>query len=102
MNPTHLMVRARGTALVQDLEALDHDLRRYIGRHIGEADGVPSFIPNDEPSKIPNRHEYRRKVVEGSLEACDAETAEACFGVGWSSKWKPEVEPAKASKKGDV
>ena len=99
--PTHLTVRAKGLALVQDLEALESNppIRRYIGRKADHSvqEGGLAFVPVDAPVKVPNRHEYRRKVVEGSLEACDAETLEAC---GLKFIADAAIEATPVSKKG--
>lgn len=85
-----LRVRASGTALVQDLEAFDAGVRRYIGRQLDptqgevykDAEGVQRrqavFVPLDKPQEVPARAEYVRAVRDGDLEAADQATAEYC------------------------
>jgi hypothetical protein len=79
MTISKLRVKARGTAMVCDLEAMEAGARRFVGRKhdpsLGLAGGWP---PHEDAVEVPNSHEYRKHVIEGDLEAADEETAKAC------------------------
>jgi len=79
-----LRVRARGTALVMDYEAMEAGIRRYIGRvrddsSIDPAAGVGiGFRPLEVAVEVPATAEYARHVRHGDLYAADEATAAYC------------------------
>ena len=101
MAPKTLCVRARGDALLQDYEAMDARVKRFVGRKLVEVE--PSkwgFVPTGESVSVPFRGEYVRAVQEGDLWAADAATAAAC-GVDFDPKFgAPGKADASAEKKG--
>jgi hypothetical protein len=102
-----LRVRARGTALVCDIEALDAGVKRFIGRKIvcirpanpavKDDPGEWGFAPTGEAVTVPARAEYVRDVKEGSLEAADAETAALC-GVPFEQHYGDEAPAVDVAK----
>jgi hypothetical protein len=95
-----LRVRARGTAMVPNMEALDAGARRFIGRvfdpTLGPAGGWPA---SPDITEVPRRAEYLFAVRDGDLWAADEETAQFC-GVKFDPSFGGEgEEPAKKSKK---
>lgn len=76
-----IRVRAKGSAMVPDLEAHEAGARRYIGRRhdpnighdvtdehgrvVGKSGGWP---PLDEPVEVPARAEYLAAIRDGDLE----------------------------------
>lgn len=79
MAPKTLKFRARGTALCQDFERLEHAVRRYIGRKFQEVEtGSFGFVPTGEAEEVPYRHEYVKACKDGDLYAADEATAAAC------------------------
>lgn len=84
MVPTTLRVRARGTALVHRLEAMNSSPRQFVGRVWVEIDGKWGLKAVDEDCEIPFRAEYVSAVKSGELWAADQETASAC-GVPFDS-----------------
>lgn len=95
MAVTTLRVRARGAALVHNLEAVNASPRRFIGREWVIEDGRHGTRPHGETVEVPNRAEYRACVREGSLWAADAETAAEC-GVAFDALFgeaAPTPEP---------
>jgi len=93
-----LRVRAKGTALVSDYEAMEAGVRRYIGRKldtstVDAAAGVGiGFRPTDAAVEVPVTGEYVRHVQHGDLWAADAETAERC-GVAFDPTFGGSVDP---------
>lgn len=81
-----LSFRASGTALVQDFDAMEHGIRRYIGRVAIDKDGKPTHDPGsvagwkvkDEPQEVPYRAEYVKAAKDGDLVPADDATAAAC------------------------
>ncbi len=95
-----LCVRARGDALLQDYEALDAGVKRFVGRQFKEVEpGQWGFVPTQDSAKIPYRAEYVRAVKEGDLWAADAATAAAC-GVEFDSKFGASDAPGAPEKGG--
>jgi hypothetical protein len=84
MSLTTLRVRARGTALVHSLEAMNANPRVFIARKWTTVDGRAALEPTAEAAEIPNRAEYRTAVKEGSLWPADEATAKEC-GVTFDS-----------------
>lgn len=83
MAPKVLRVRAKGTAMVQDLEAMDAGVRRFLGRKLTEVEpGVWGFVPREEAVEVPYRAEYVAELKAGCLEPADAETAKVA-GLAW-------------------
>ena len=78
-----LRVKPVGTAMVQDFEALDGGVKRFIGRRLDVAAG--GFVPVDVVQEIPFRAEYMQAVRDGDLECADAESAALC-GVRFIAK----------------
>lgn len=90
MKPKTLRLRARGTAMVTDYEAMDAGVKRFIGwklnPSLGEAGG---FESNDSITEKPARAEYLMALASGDLWPADKDTAEAAsvdfdptFGAG--------------------
>lgn len=88
-----LKVKAKGTAMVHNFEALDAGVLRFVGRKhdptIGETVEViennlkrtiktGGWAPTGEAEEVPDRHEYRHAVKAGDLEAADEATAKLC------------------------
>lgn len=84
-----LRVRAKGTALVTNYEALDAGTKRYVGwKHEQQPSGEWAFVTSGEET-VPYRAEYVMAVKDGDLEVADEATAKICG-----------VAAAKAPKKG--
>lgn len=78
-----LRVRAKGTAMVQDLEAMDAGVRRFVGRKFTEVEpGRWGFVPTADAVELPYRAEYVAEIQGGALEPADEETAMVA-GVAW-------------------
>lgn len=109
------IVKAHGEALVPDYTALEHGVRRYIGRRHDATIGTDAevfdpdrgekvrfktggWVPTDEPQEVPPLIEYARHIADGDLEAGDDETlAWASSVVGRELRHrdaKPENAPA--------
>lgn len=83
-----LRVKARGSAMCPDYEAMEARTRRYIGRKLvlgeafkdaeGEDRRRAEFHPTGEVHEIPVRHEYVLAVKDGDLWAADEDTAKYC------------------------
>lgn len=85
-----LRILARGSASVPDYVKLANSIKagvplpaasRLIGRDFvldesGKTMG--SYPAKPVPTEVPDVHEYRQHVIEGSLWAADEATAEAC------------------------
>lgn len=84
-SPSKLRFYAQGTALVQNFEALDANITRFVGR---KYDGHLGFDKTGEVDEVPNRAEYRWACEEGELAPADAETAKAC-GVSFAEAKSP-------------
>lgn len=71
-----IRVRAAGSALVPDFDALDGGLLRFVGRRHN-----PSLGPNGgweplaTPVEVPARAEYLQELRAGALEPADEATA---------------------------
>lgn len=97
----HLTVRARGTALVSDFDALDRPkpLRRFIGRQYvqDKVTGRWGFMPTGKPEQVRHRSEVLKAVRDGDLWAADEDTAKVC-GVRFDPTFgEPPAPPAPAS-----
>mgnify|MGYP001609525648 CR=1 FL=1 len=92
-----LLVRARGTASVPDILAMEAGMKRFIGRrpvYDFGPDKVLAFVPTNENQEIPPLFEYKRAVKEGELWAANQETAVEC-GVVFDPKFGvPDAEKA--------
>lgn len=77
MQPKTLKFRAVGMALVQDYEAMEGGVRRYVGRKATVIDDRLAW-PAEGVAEVPYRNDYVAACVAGDLEAADAETAKAC------------------------
>jgi hypothetical protein len=98
---THLLVRARGTARVQDFDALDAGIHRYIGRRVDASACVtaedhkphhgntPDFVHTGQTCRVTNRREVLMALRDGDLWAADEETAKAAFGPAWRDHFDP-------------
>ena len=74
-----LKVQASGTSLVQDYEALESGVRRFIGRQYDASVGVAGgWVPKEEISVIPFRAEYVQAIKDGDLSSDDSETLRLC------------------------
>lgn len=74
-----LNVRAVGDALVQDYQAMQSGMRRYIGRKYDSSVGDNGgWIMLDEELQIPDCAEYRHEIKQGNLQAADEYTAHIC------------------------
>ncbi len=74
-----LRFRARGTALVQNYEAMEARIKRFIGRRYLEVEpGVFGFVPTGETDEVKYGAEYVRACKDGDLWPADLETAQAC------------------------
>ena len=78
MDSKTLRVRARGTALVQRLDAVGSQVRQYVGRAYVSLPEGGGFAPTADDVELPNIAEYRQAVKEQGLWAADEETAKAC------------------------
>lgn len=71
-----LLVRASGSALVPDFEALEGGVLRYVGRRhdpsLGKNGG---WVPVAEPAQVPHRVEYVQELKAGALLPANEETA---------------------------
>lgn len=98
---------ARGTDLVQDIDAMEAGVRRYIGRRSIDKDGKPTSVislvagwdVSKEPSVVPYHYDYVKAAKDGCLWPADKETADAC-GVPFDPKFGAESSPDE-KKKGD-
>jgi len=105
--PQKLSFRARGTDMVQDLEAMEAGIRRYIGRKAVNKDGAQAgsvadlvgWVSTDAAQEVPYRHEYVRAARDGGLWCADKATADAC-GVEFDPSFGAAPKP-KDSTKGD-
>jgi hypothetical protein len=85
-----LRVKARGTAMVPDIDAMNGHRRAFIGRFLDKSQGEKYtdfegvsrqqavFGVVDGDVEVPSYHEYMRSVKDGDLWAADFETAEYC------------------------
>jgi hypothetical protein len=87
-----LKVKAVGDSPVQNYQAMQEGLRRYIGRvydasllkydeeseEVGKVSHKGGWILLDEVVEVPNTTEYRHEVKEGNLVAADEQTAMIC------------------------
>lgn len=87
-----LRVRAVGDALVTDFEAMQHGIRRFIGRKLVLTEDGRHGFESTGVAEVDNLEHYRIALRYGDLEACDAETA-AAAGVPW-----PEPKKAQGAK----
>jgi len=82
MHPKTLRVRASGTALVQDYDALERPtpVTRFIGRKYAEKPEAPGefgFVPSGD-EEVPYRPEYLKALLDGDLDPADEATAAIC------------------------
>jgi len=79
MTPKKLRFRARGTALVQNLERLEAGIKSFIGRKFVQADFEQwGFEPTGEAEEVAYRAEYVKACKDGDLDPADEATAKAC------------------------
>lgn len=96
--PATLRFRARGTALVPNIDLQIARVRGFIGReyvHVKPSDGPEAaallsgqtldkeggrwmFRAVEEPTELPYRHEYVKACKDGDLWPADQDTADAC------------------------
>ena len=96
MAPKMLKVLPVGTALVQDVDALEGGRNAFVGRKWVPVPDEPErygWAPTDEVAEVPFRPEYLDALKTGGLEPADADTAKLC-GVAW----KAPAPAAKAPK----
>lgn len=75
----NLTVKAVGSAMVPNYEALDAGILRFVGRRHDTTVGANgAWVGTDESVTLPARAEYVQEVKAGALAPCDAETARAC------------------------
>lgn len=73
---TMLSVRANGSALVPDYDAIDGGTLRFVGRrHDPKLGKNGGWVPLDAPVSVPCRGEYLQELRSGALLPADAETA---------------------------
>lgn len=76
--PEKLRFRARGTALVPNLDRITQP-PTFVGRVYKEVSpGKWGFAPVDEDTEVPYRAEYVKACADGDLYPADEETAAAC------------------------
>ncbi len=75
MSDKKMRVKARGTAMVCDYNALEAGGRRFIGRAYDPNMGTSGGWPTTGVQEVPYRIEYADAIRNGDLEAADAETA---------------------------
>lgn len=75
MKRTMLRVRAVGDTRVVDLEAMNANARRFVGRVWD--DEAKDFVATKESAAVPDRHEYRVAIEAGELELVNGEIADA-------------------------
>lgn len=79
MSDDKVRVRARGTALCPDFDAMDRDppLRRSLGRKYQEiAPGKFAWVPSGQAEAVTKRAEIARAIADGDLFAADQATAD--------------------------
>jgi hypothetical protein len=74
-----LTVTTNGQRMFPNLEALDANQKRFIGRTYQPIDMdkgvlVYGFVPTNEPVTIPLREEYMQALLDGDLIAADQAT----------------------------
>lgn len=77
MSSNTLRVRARGMALVENVDAIGASQRRFIGRKWQQVDGRWACVPVDGDVEVRDCAEYRMAILDGSLWAADQATADA-------------------------
>lgn len=94
---------ARGTAMVQDIDAMYAGRRQYVGRRLDPTKGEKFvdpedgktmrqqavFAPTKEPSEVRLHPEYIKAVADGDLWPADEKTAQLC-GVKFDSSFGGE------------
>ena len=79
MQGKSLRFRAVSGAQIQNIEALENGVKRFIGWRYQEVEkGVWGFVRQTEPDTVSWRPEYAQFVREGSLVCADKETAAIC------------------------
>lgn len=101
MQKQTLRVLPVGTALVTDFEAMEHGIRRFIGRQFAPVEDAPGrfgFVPTGQAAEVPLTAEYVRALHDGSLEPADEATARA-VGLPWKKAAPPSAAaPTTATK----
>lgn len=70
-------VRARGTALCPDFEAIERGVRRMIGRTYEQVTpGQWGWKPTNKAESVPRCRDIAHAIAHGDLFAADADTAE--------------------------
>lgn len=97
-----LRFRARGEALVQNLEKLEAGIKSFIGRkYLQVQPGVWGFAPTGKDEEVVYRAEYVKACKDGDLYPADAATAAACgvsFDPHFGAAPKPALLPAATKK----
>ena len=95
MTPKKLRFSARGTAMVQNLQKLEANIKSFIGRkYVEVSPGVWGFTPNGV-EEVEYTTEYVRACKEGDLHPADQDTATAC-GVAYEHDLDSVDEAEKA------
>ena len=68
--------KAVGTALVSDIDAMNANTRRYLGRKWDPQ--LRAYVPVDNYPAVAFHAEYLDAVRSGDLEPADEETAKLC------------------------
>ena len=71
-----LKVRASGTALIQNIAAMNAGISRYVGRTWNAA--LNGFVANEQAETVPFEVEYYNAIRNGDLLPADEETAKFC------------------------
>lgn len=88
-----LTVKAVGSAMVPNYEALDAGILRFVGRrHDASVGPNGAWVGTGEVVTLPARAEYVQEVKAGTLAPCDAETARACGVPFTATKTAPRAE----------
>lgn len=90
-----LSVKARGTAMQPDFDAMRQGHKRFVGRVLDrnyEVDGEKrwAYVPTGEVHEVPSLHEYVQAVKQGDLWAADEATAAYC-GVVFDPHFGAEI-----------
>jgi len=91
--PNKLSLKASGSKLIHDLDALTAGISRYIGR---KWDAEVKGWPESGPSEVNVKPEYVTAVKHGDLLPGNKETADYC-GVAFSSISTNEAETPQVS-----
>lgn len=93
--------RARGTALVMNIAAMEARIKRFIGRKYTKVSDDPEqwgFVPTGEDDEVEYHGEYLKACKDGDLWPADKATADFC-GVPFDPTFGGSVKPAAKSEK---